>query len=170
MHRTIAVALALAAHPCAVAGPAGKPADNPRVTCAAFDKIRWLMPSKEIENILGKGESVGDYSVVLHAMGSQPGAKGAPYQWVEGGLWVKWRGKDQTIYVQFGGPSVVRNKDGSYSVGPDTQCSLILLITEKSSKTMRRGQMKVEIRDILVSWRRGPRVGQMKVEIRAVVK
>jgi hypothetical protein len=169
MHRTIAVALALAALPCAVGGPTDVPADNPRVTPAAFDKIKWQMPSKDVECILGKGQPVED-RVVLQALGSQPGAKGAPYEWVEGGLWMKWKGKDQTIYVQYGGPTVVRNKNGSYSVGPNTRCGLILFITEKPSRTMRIGQQKVEIRNLLVSWRRGPRVGQMKVEIRALVK
>src|SRR5262249_33050885 len=160
MPPTIAVALGPAALPCAVGGPADKPADNPRVTRAAFDKIQWQMPSKDIESILGKGESVED-SLVLHAMGSQLGDKREPYRRVEQGLWMKWKGKGHTIFVQFGGPKVVKNPDGSYSVGPNTECSLVLFITEKPPKMRRIGKMNVEIRDIQIYWRLGPRHGEI---------
>jgi hypothetical protein len=160
MHRTIAVALVLAALPCAVAGQANKPADNPRVTRAAFDSIQWQMPSNEIERILGKGAPV-DNSVVLHAMGSAPGDRREPYKRVEQGLWMKWKSKDHTIFVQFGGPNVVRNSDGSYSVGPNTECALVLFITEQPPRRMRIGEKNVEIRDIQISWRLGPRNGEI---------
>jgi hypothetical protein len=160
MHSTIAVALALAAFPCAAGGPADKPADNPRVTRAAFDKIQWQMPSKAIERILGKGESVAD-SLVLHAMGSELGDKREPYKRVEQGLWMKWKGKEHTIFVQFGGPKVVQNPDGSYSVGPNTECSLVLFITEKPPRIMRTGQRNVEVRDLQIYWRLGPRHGEI---------
>jgi hypothetical protein len=38
-----------------------------------------------------------------------------------------WKGKDHTIYVPFGGPSLVQDWDGSYSVGPNTRCGMVLL-------------------------------------------
>jgi hypothetical protein len=160
MHRTLAVALALAALPCAVGAPADKPAEGPRVTRAAFDKIRWQMPSKDIARILGKGAPV-DNGLVLQAMGSQLGDRREPYKRVEQGLWMKWKGKDHTIFVQFGGPKVVKNPDGSYSVGPNTECSLLLFITEKPPRRMRIGQRNVEIRDIQIYWRLGPRHGEI---------
>jgi hypothetical protein len=137
-----------------------KPAGNPRVTRAAFDKIQWQMPSNAIERILGKGESV-DNCLVLDAMGSQPDDRREPYKRVELGLWMKWKGKDHTIYVQFGGPNVVKNPDGSYSVGPNTECSLVLFITERSPRLMRVGQRIVEVRDIQIFWRLGPRHGEI---------
>jgi len=165
MHRTIALAFALAALPCAVGGPADNPADNPRVTRAAFDKIQWRMASKEIESILGKGEAV-DSSLVLHAMGAQMDDRREPFQRVEQGLWMRWTGKDSSIFVQFGDPTAVKNPDGSYSVGPKTECALVLFITEKPPKIMRIGQTIIEIRDIQIYWRLGPRHGEIHQEIR----
>jgi hypothetical protein len=132
-----------------------KAADNPRVTRAAFDAIQWQMPSQAIERILGKGEPVAS-SVVLHAMGSQPGDTREPFDRVEQGLWLVWQGKDQTIFVQFGGPTVVQNPDGSYSVGPNTESALVLFVTENSSTIMR-------MRDIRISYKLGPRHGEIRV-------
>ena len=156
MRRSIAIAVALAVLPCASGQQADNAAGNPRVTRAAFDQIKWLMPTKEIESILGKGESVED-SVVLHAMGSQPGATGEPYDSVEGGLWMKWKGKETTIYIQFAGPNVVRNPDGTYSIGPDTQACMILFITEKSTR-----MPPIEIRDIHILYKLGLALGEIR--------
>jgi hypothetical protein len=165
MHRTIALALSLAALHYAVPARADNPADNPRVTRAAFDKIQWGMPGRAIESILGKGASV-DYSLVLHAMGAQTGDKREPFRSAEQGLWMMWKGKDSSILVQFGGPTVVKNPDGSYSVGPNTECALVLFIMEKPPRIMRIGQQNVEIRNIQIYWRLGPRLGEIKQEIR----
>lgn len=141
MYCAVAFALALAS----VAQPAG----NPRATRAAFDRIQCKMPSKDIDAILGKGTLVEDADV-LHAMGSQPGATGDPYESVEGGLWLKWKGKESTIYIQFAGPTVVQNRDGTYAIGPNTEASMILFITEKQSI-----QRDVVTRDIHIvyQWR-----------------
>jgi hypothetical protein len=141
------------------AGQPPNPADNPHVTRAAFDQIRWQMPSKDIESILGKGESV-DYGLVLRAMGSQPCDPREPYKRVEQGLWMRWKGKDHTIFVQFGGPKVVQKPDGSYAVGPNTESALVLFITEKPPQMI--GQRNVEVRDIQIYWRLGPRNGEIR--------
>src|SRR5262249_20990567 len=103
---------AAAAPPQGAERPRPKLGGNPRVTLAAFDTIQWQMRSEDIERILGTGEPV-DNSLVLHAMGSRPDDKREPYRRVEFGLWMEWQGKDHTIFVQFGGPNVVRHPDGS---------------------------------------------------------
>lgn len=157
MHRTIAIALALTLLPCAVASAA----DNPSVTRSAFDAIRWQMTRQDIETNLGKGEAVDDYNLVLHALGTRTGDKRIPYRWVEQGLWLKWQGKDQTIWVQFGGPTVVHNTNGSYSVGPNTECALVLFITEIPPKPMPMGQ----IRNMQISWKSGLRRGDISAVV-----
>src|SRR5262249_17486192 len=97
------------------------PADNPRVTLAAFDKIKFLMPMKDIETIVGKGDRV-DWDEVFDAVCATPDTEGKPYKNINGGLWVKWKGKDHTLFIQFPGDM---NPDGTYSLGPKSQGCLM---------------------------------------------
>jgi hypothetical protein len=125
------------------------------------------MSSNHIEGILGKGESV-DACLVLRAMGAQLGTKGEPYESAEGGLWVRWKGKDHhTIYVQYGGPEVVKKVDGSYAVGPNTRCCLVLFITEQQPRTMRFGQTTRVYRDIEIYFRLAPRHGYIHTTVQS---
>jgi hypothetical protein len=134
-----------------------KPVDNLRVTREAFDKIEWQMSRQDIESILAsEGEKV-DNSLIIRAMGAEPGDKREPYKRVEQGLWLKWQGDDQTtLFVQFGGPNLVQKLDGSFSVGPNTECSMILFMTEKPRPT------NAEIRDIHIYWRLGTSSGEIR--------
>jgi hypothetical protein len=143
--------LATAKAPADPPRPAEPPAENPRVTHAAFDRIQWLMPSKEIEGILGPGERV-DNSVVCRALGPKPPTRAELHERAELGLWMQWKGKNHTIFVQFGGPTLMQNQDGSYSIGPNTQCGLVLFVADNPT---------VARRDADIDWKLGPRAGHI---------
>jgi hypothetical protein len=119
------------------------------------------MPSKDIESILGKGELV-DNSVVVRALGSPP----ATYAWLceegERGLWVQWKYQNRTMFVQFGGPTVVQNKDGLYSIGPNTQCGLVLFMTENpSGGSMTENPSGGMREEVDIDYKLGPRRGHL---------
>jgi hypothetical protein len=137
-------------------GFADPPVDNARVTRAAFDRIQWLMPRKDIESMLGQGELV-DNDVVLCALGPKPPTGAHLHERAEFGLWMRWKGKNHTIFVQFGGPTLVKNPDGSYSIGPNTQSGLVLFITENPA---------VGKRDVDIDWKLGPREGHIHQVVR----
>jgi hypothetical protein len=115
------------------------------------------MSREDIERVLGQEGEPVDNKLVIRAMGSELGDKREPYKRVDQGLWLKWKGDDQNaIFVQFGGSDLVRNPDGSYSVGPSAGCSLVLFITDKPAN-----QTNVDSRDIHIYWRLGTGSGEI---------
>jgi hypothetical protein len=125
------------------------PADNPRITLANYDRIKFLMPMKDIEKIVGKGERV-HWDKVFDAVGATPDSTDAPYKYINGGLWVKWKGKSHALFIQFAGDFLVQNKDDTYSVGPKSQGCLVLFVTEKD----RRADSKKN-RSMVIDWKYG---------------
>src|SRR5262249_24835980 len=100
---------------------------------AAFDKIKFLMPIKDIETFLGKGTPV-EASEVFDAVGSTPDTTGQPDEYISRGLWVRWKGRDRNIFVQF---------------AEESQACLALCVTEKDWK------VQAGARTIEIDWKYG---------------
>jgi hypothetical protein len=108
---------------------------------------------KEIETIVGKGERV-DWSDVFDAVAATPDTAGEPYKDINGGLWVKWKGKSHTLFIQFPG---IMNADDTWSLAPTSEGCLTLFVTEKN-----RPAKGGKDRSLVLDWKWGAYGGTVR--------